>query len=165
MSQWVGLWLIHSFRLEIAIRPLRAFFWWIWCRQGMQRLPTAFSPAPSTGSAWRPFPGRSTEPNLLPNNHISPNSREFSCGDGLAAHRDLGYFYGSSYVASPDGSRTPVREFHPHYWTSPEIDTNWWSKNTFYDNSQGLGRLRDGVLLTKVNHNHRSLAIDIWSAS
>ena len=38
--------------------------------------------------------------------------REFSCGDGLAAHRDLGYFYGSSYVASPDGSRTPVRQFH-----------------------------------------------------
>ena len=38
--------------------------------------------------------------------------REFSCGDGLAAHKDLGYFYGSSYVASPDGSRTPVRQFH-----------------------------------------------------
>ena len=36
--------------------------------------------------------------------------REFSCGDGLAAHRELGYFYGSSYVASPDGSRTPVTD-------------------------------------------------------
>ena len=52
--------------------------------------------------------------------------REFSSGDGqpahryctvlycialyctvLPAHRDFGHFYGSSYVAAPDGSRTP----------------------------------------------------------
>ena len=26
-----------------------------------------------------------------------------------AAHKDFGHFYGSSYVAMPDGSRTPVR--------------------------------------------------------
>ena len=25
-----------------------------------------------------------------------------------AAHNDFGHFYGSSYVAAPDGSRTPV---------------------------------------------------------
>ncbi len=24
------------------------------------------------------------------------------------AHKDFGHFYGSSYVAAPDGSRTPV---------------------------------------------------------
>jgi len=59
--------------------------------------------------------------------------REFSCGDGLAAHRDLGYFYGSSYVASPDGSRTP-----------------------------GLGRLRDGVLLTQVDLNLCRQAREKW---
>jgi predicted amidohydrolase len=34
---------------------------------------------------------------------------EFSTGDGLPPHRDLKYFYGSSYIAAPDGSRTPVR--------------------------------------------------------
>ncbi|XP_015272196.1 PREDICTED: beta-ureidopropionase [Gekko japonicus] len=31
----------------------------------------------------------------------------FTSGDGGEAHHDLGHFYGSSYVASPDGSRTP----------------------------------------------------------
>ena len=34
-------------------------------------------------------------------------SREFSSGDGKPAHKDFGHFYGSSYVAAPDGSRTP----------------------------------------------------------
>lgn len=33
---------------------------------------------------------------------------EFTSGDGKAAHHDFGHFYGSSYVAGPDGSRTPV---------------------------------------------------------
>ena len=33
---------------------------------------------------------------------------EFTSGDGKPAHRDFGHFYGSSYVAAPDGRRTPV---------------------------------------------------------
>ncbi len=33
---------------------------------------------------------------------------EFSSGDGKPAHKDFGPFYGSSYVAAPDGKRTPV---------------------------------------------------------
>lgn len=33
---------------------------------------------------------------------------EFTSADGKAAHKDFGPFYGSSYIASPDGSRTPV---------------------------------------------------------
>lgn len=39
-----------------------------------------------------------------------PNS--FTSADGGAAHKDMGPFYGSSYVAAPDGSRTPVYEGH-----------------------------------------------------
>lgn len=31
---------------------------------------------------------------------------EFTSGDGKAAHNSFGHFYGSSYVAAPDGSRT-----------------------------------------------------------
>lgn len=34
---------------------------------------------------------------------------EFTSGNGKPAHKDFGHFYGSSYVAAPDGSRTPVR--------------------------------------------------------
>jgi len=37
---------------------------------------------------------------------VFPN--EFSSADGRPAHKDFGHFYGSSYVAAPDGSRTPV---------------------------------------------------------
>eukprot|EP00479_Gromia_sphaerica_P002433 TRINITY_DN12899_c0_g1_i1.p1 TRINITY_DN12899_c0_g1~~TRINITY_DN12899_c0_g1_i1.p1 ORF type:complete len:176 (+),score=23.52 TRINITY_DN12899_c0_g1_i1:151-678(+) len=33
--------------------------------------------------------------------------REFTSGDGKPAHKDFGYFYGSSYIAAPDSSRTP----------------------------------------------------------
>lgn len=31
----------------------------------------------------------------------------FTSGDGNPAHKDFGHFYGSSYVAAPDASRTP----------------------------------------------------------
>ena len=34
--------------------------------------------------------------------------REFTSGDGKPAHKEFGHFYGSSYIAAPDGSRTPV---------------------------------------------------------
>ena len=32
---------------------------------------------------------------------------KFTSGDGGEAHNDFGHFYGSSYVAGPDASRTP----------------------------------------------------------
>jgi beta-ureidopropionase len=34
-----------------------------------------------------------------------PNA--FTSGDGAPAHNDFGHFYGSSYVAAPDASRSP----------------------------------------------------------
>lgn len=43
---------------------------------------------------------------LLTAQEVFPN--EFTSGDGKPAHRDFGHFYGSSYVAAPDGRRTPV---------------------------------------------------------
>ncbi len=30
----------------------------------------------------------------------------------MSAHKDMGYFFGSSYIAGPDGTRTPVSEAH-----------------------------------------------------
>lgn len=36
---------------------------------------------------------------------VFPNA--FTSGDGRPAHKDFGHFYGSSYVAAPDASRTP----------------------------------------------------------
>jgi beta-ureidopropionase len=60
-----------------------------------------------------------------------PNA--FTSGDGRAAHRDFGHFYGSSYVSGPDGMRTP-----------------------------GLSRGRDGVLLTDCDLNQCRQVRDAW---
>lgn len=59
--------------------------------------------------------------------------REFSSGDGKEAHKDFGHFYGSSYVAAPDGSRTP-----------------------------GLSRTRDGLLIVQVDLNLCRQIKDKW---
>jgi len=62
---------------------------------------------------------------------VFPN--EFTSGNGKPAHKDFGHFYGSSYVAAPDGSRTP-----------------------------GLSRIQDGVLLAEVDLNLIRQVRDFW---
>ncbi|XP_054168093.1 beta-ureidopropionase-like [Oppia nitens] len=62
---------------------------------------------------------------------IFPN--EFTSGDGKSAHKDFGHFYGSSYIASPDGSRTP-----------------------------GLSRTSDGLLIAEVDLNLCRQVQDHW---
>jgi beta-ureidopropionase len=62
---------------------------------------------------------------------VFPN--EFTSADGQAAHRDFGHFYGSSYIAAPDGTRTP-----------------------------GLSRTRDGVLIAEVDLNLCRQTKDSW---
>ncbi|XP_047448445.1 beta-ureidopropionase [Mugil cephalus] len=59
---------------------------------------------------------------------------EFTSGDGKKAHHDFGHFYGSSYVAAPDGSRTP-----------------------------GLSRTRDGLLVVELDLNLNRQISDKWS--
>lgn len=53
---------------------------------------------------------------------------EFTSGDGKPAHKDVGYFYGSTFVTGPEGSRTPVKLLllylillPPRPYTSPVI--------------------------------------------
>jgi len=59
---------------------------------------------------------------------------EFTSADGNAAHKDFGHFYGSSYVAAPDGSRTP-----------------------------GLSRTMDGLLVTEMDLNLCRQVKDKWT--
>lgn len=59
---------------------------------------------------------------------------EFTSGDGKKAHQDFGYFYGSSYVAAPDSSRTP-----------------------------GLSRDRDGLLVAELDLNLCRQVNDVWT--
>lgn len=58
---------------------------------------------------------------------------EFSSGDGKPAHKDFGPFYGSSYVAAPDGTRTP-----------------------------GLSRSTDGLLVSELDLNLCRQIKDKW---
>ncbi|XP_014270380.1 beta-ureidopropionase [Halyomorpha halys] len=57
----------------------------------------------------------------------------FTSGNGLPAHNDLGHFYGSTYIAAPDGSRTP-----------------------------GLSRVKDGLLIAELDLNLNRQVSDIW---
>jgi len=59
--------------------------------------------------------------------------QEFTSGDGKPAHKDFGHFYGSSYVAAPDASRTP-----------------------------GLSRCRDGLMVAEVDLNLSRQVRDRW---
>ncbi|KFO57904.1 Beta-ureidopropionase [Corvus brachyrhynchos] len=58
----------------------------------------------------------------------------FTSGDGGKAHHELGHFYGSSYVAAPDGSRTP-----------------------------GLSRTQDGLLVVEMDLNLCRQVGDKWN--
>jgi len=58
---------------------------------------------------------------------------EFTSGDGKPAHKDFGHFYGSSFVAAPDASRTP-----------------------------GLSRAREGLLVAELDLNLCRQVRDKW---
>jgi beta-ureidopropionase len=60
--------------------------------------------------------------------------REFTSGDGQPAHKDFGQFYGSSYVAAPNGSRSP-----------------------------GLSRVKNGLLIAELDLNLCRQVRDHWS--
>ena len=60
-----------------------------------------------------------------------PNA--FTSGDGKEQHNHFGHFYGSSYVAAPNGSRTP-----------------------------GLSRVKDGLLVSEIDLNHCRQVKDKW---
>ncbi|XP_014212564.1 beta-ureidopropionase-like [Copidosoma floridanum] len=62
---------------------------------------------------------------------IFPNA--FTSGDGKPAHNDFGHFYGSSYIAAPDGTRTP-----------------------------GLSRNEDGLLVAEIDLNLCRQIRDFW---
>jgi len=58
---------------------------------------------------------------------------EFTSADGKPAHKDFGHFYGSSYVAAPDASRTP-----------------------------SLSRVKEGVLIAQLDLNLCMQVKDKW---
>jgi len=87
-----------------------------WMMFGLNGAEIVFNPSATIGALSEPLWGIEARNAAIANSYFAvainrvgtetfPN--EFSSGDGKPAHKDFGPFYGSSYVAAPDGSRTP----------------------------------------------------------
>lgn len=82
---------------------------------------------------------------------------EYTSGDGRPAHKEFGPFYGSSYVAAPDGSRTPVSVM------IPDSLIKFLSKFlNVIDALQSLSRCQDGLLVTELDLNLCRQVKDFW---
>ena len=85
---------------------------------GLNNAEIVFNPSATVGALSEPLWGIEARNAAIANSYFTcainrvgtesfPN--EFTSGDGKPAHNEFGHFYGSSYVASPDGSRSAVR--------------------------------------------------------
>jgi beta-ureidopropionase len=109
---------------------------------GLNGAEIVFNPSATVGALSEPMWGIEARNAAIANSYfvgsinrigteVFPNA--FTSGDGKPSHKDFGHFYGSSYVSSPDASRTP-----------------------------GLSRLRDGLLITDVDLNQCRQSKDSW---
>lgn len=113
-----------------------------WMMFGLNGAEIVFNPSATVGGLSEPlWPIEARNASIANNYFVGAINRvgtevfphEFTSGDGKKAHTDFGQFYGSSYVANPDGSRTP-----------------------------GLSRNRDGVLVNEVDLNMCQQVKDKW---
>lgn len=113
-----------------------------WLMFGLNGAEIVFNPSATVGQLSEPLWGVEARNAAIANGYftfainrvgteIYPN--EFSSGDGRPAHKDFGHFFGSSYVAAPDGSRTP-----------------------------GLSRVRDGLMVAELDLNLCRQMRDFW---
>jgi beta-ureidopropionase len=113
-----------------------------WLMFGINGAEIVFNPSATVGALSEPLWPIEARCASIANNYFTaainrigtesfPN--EFTSGDGASAHKDFGHFYGSSYVAAPDGGRSP-----------------------------GLSRTRDGVLISEIDLNHCRQVRDKW---
>ena len=113
-----------------------------WMMYGLHGAQIVFNPSATVGGLSEPLWGIEARNAAISNTYFScginrvgtesfPN--EFTSGDGKPSHKDFGHFYGSSYVAAPDGSRTP-----------------------------GLSRVKDGLLVAEMDLNLIQQVQDKW---
>jgi beta-ureidopropionase len=87
-----------------------------WMGFGLNGAEIVFNPSATVGALSEPMWGIEARNAAIANTYFVgainrvgtehfPN--EFTSGNGLPAHKDFGHFYGSSYIAAPDASRTP----------------------------------------------------------
>lgn len=88
-----------------------------WAAFGLNGAEIVFNPCATVGGLSEPLWGVEARCAAVANGYFAcainrvgtetfPNA--FTSGDGGPAHTQFGHFYGSSYVAAPDGSRTPA---------------------------------------------------------
>lgn len=110
---------------------------------GLNGAEIVFNPSATVGALSEPLWGIEARNAAIANTYFSvginrvgteffPN--EFTSGNGMKAHKDFGHFYGSSYVAGPDGARCPE-----------------------------LSRIADGVLCCDVDLNQVRQVRDVWT--
>ncbi|XP_066300681.1 beta-ureidopropionase-like [Branchiostoma lanceolatum] len=113
-----------------------------WMMYGINGAEIVFNPSATVGALSEPMWGIEARNAAIANSYFSVAinrvgtesfESEFTSGDGKKAHHDFGHFYGSSYLAAPDGSRTP-----------------------------GLSRIDDGLLVTEVDLNLCRQVKDKW---
>ncbi|GIX84507.1 beta-ureidopropionase [Caerostris darwini] len=113
-----------------------------WMMYGINGAEIVFNPSATVGDLSEPMWPIEARSAAIANNYFTcainrvgtetfPN--EFTSGDKKNAHKDFGHFYGSSYIAGPDGSRTP-----------------------------GLSRLKDGLLVAEMDLNLNRQMKDKW---
>ncbi|MFT5587718.1 MAG: beta-ureidopropionase [Cognaticolwellia sp.] len=113
-----------------------------WLMFGMNGAEIVFNPSATVGALSEPLWPVEARCAAIANNYFVaginrvgteafPNA--FTSGDGKAPKSEFGHFYGSSYVAAPNGGRTP-----------------------------GLSRVRDGLLVTEIDLNHGRQVKDKW---
>ena len=113
-----------------------------WFMQGVNGAEIVFNPSATVGGLSEPMWPIEARCAAIANHYFSvginrvgtekyPNP--FTSGDGKGPKYEFGHFYGSSYVAAPDASRTP-----------------------------GLSRTRDGLLVTEVDLNLCRQIKDKW---
>jgi len=113
-----------------------------WMAYGLNGAEIVFNPSATVGLLSEPMWSIEARNAAIANNYFVgainrvgtehyPN--EFTSADGKAAHKDLGHFYGSSYIAAPDASRT-----------------------------SGLSRVKDGLCVAECDLNLCRQVKDTW---
>lgn len=114
-----------------------------WMGFGLNGAEIVFNPSATVGALSEPMWGIEARNAAIANSYFVgainrvgtehfPN--EFTSGNGKPAHKDFGHFYGSSYLAAPDASRSP-----------------------------SLSRVSDGLFVGEVDLNLCTQVRDKWS--
>lgn len=113
-----------------------------WLTFGLNGAEVVFNPSATVGDLSEPLWGIEARNAAIANGYFTCAinrvgtevfENEFTSGNGKPAHKDFGHFYGSSYVAAPNGSRTP-----------------------------GLSRTKNGLLVTEIDLNMCRQVKDHW---